>query len=84
MCGQDPDVAKHNLWEHIEKGSKGRWTLFAQVLTPEMLGSGELDFDLFDVTKVWSRGKIPIQEVGELVLNRNPEVWSRHLTGLVQ
>lgn len=48
--------------------------MFVQVLTPTMLASGELDFDPFDVTKVWPRSKIPMHEVGELVLNRNPEV----------
>ncbi|KAG9094732.1 hypothetical protein FRC06_010531, partial [Ceratobasidium sp. 370] len=77
MCGQDPDFAKRDLWEHIEKGGDARWTLLVQVLTPEVLGSGKLDFDPFDVTKVWPRSKIPMQEVGELVLNRNPEDYHR-------
>lgn len=76
MCGEDPDFAKRDLWQHIEKGGDARWTMFVQVLTPAMLASGELDFDPFDVTKVWPRNKIPMNEVGELVLNRNPEVSS--------
>ncbi|KAG8789408.1 hypothetical protein FRC12_013556 [Ceratobasidium sp. 428] len=77
MSGQDPDFAKRDLWNHIEKGGDARWTLFVQVLTPEVQGSGKLDFDPFDVTKVWPRSKIPMQEVGELVLNRNPEDYHR-------
>ncbi|KAG8724555.1 hypothetical protein FRC09_017264 [Ceratobasidium sp. 395] len=77
MCGQDPDFAKRDLWNHIENGGDARWKMFVQVLTPEMQASGKLDFDPFDPTKVWPRGKIPMQEVGELVLNRNPEDYHR-------
>ncbi|QRV89324.1 catalase [Ceratobasidium sp. AG-Ba] len=77
MCGQDPDFAKRDLWNHIERGGDARWTMFVQVLTPEKLADGTLDFDPFDVTKVWPRSKIPMQEVGELVLNRNPEDYHR-------
>lgn len=43
-----------------------------QVMTPAE--AQKVDFDPFDVTKVWPRGQFPMQEVGELVLNRNPEV----------
>ncbi|ELU37193.1 catalase [Rhizoctonia solani AG-1 IA] len=74
MCGEDPDFAKRDLWQHIEQGGDARWTMFVQVITPEDLASGKLDFDPFDVTKVWPRNKFPMHEVGELVLNRNPEV----------
>jgi len=52
----------------------------------------KVDFDPFDVTKIWPRGKpspafgiradrlsgqFPMQEVGELELNRNPEDYHR-------
>ncbi|CAE6479979.1 unnamed protein product [Rhizoctonia solani] len=77
MCGEDPDFAKRDLWQHIETGGDARWTMFVQVLTPEDLASGKLDFDPFDVTKVWPRSKFPLQEVGELILNRNPEDYHR-------
>jgi catalase len=29
----------------------------------------------FDVTKVWSHSEYPLQEVGRIVLNRNPEIY---------
>jgi hypothetical protein len=35
MCGRDPDYAKRDLFEHIEKGGDARWTLNVQVMTPE-------------------------------------------------
>ncbi|KAF8749952.1 Catalase R [Rhizoctonia solani] len=62
MCGEDPDFAKRDLWQHIEQGGDARWTMFVQVITPEDLASGKLDFDPFDVTKVWPRNKFPMHE----------------------
>lgn len=72
MCGEDPDYCKRDLFEHIEKGGDARWTMMVQVMQPENIAS--IDFDPFDPTKIWPRGLFPMQEVGELVLNRNPEV----------
>ena len=46
--------------------------MMVQVMQPENIAS--IDFDPFDPTKIWPRGLFPMQEVGELVLNRNPEV----------
>ncbi|KAG8737936.1 hypothetical protein FRC11_001719, partial [Ceratobasidium sp. 423] len=43
MCGEDPDFAKRDLWDHIENGGDARWTMFVQVFTPDDLGSGKLD-----------------------------------------
>jgi catalase len=51
---------------------KLRTSLFGQMMTPAEAAS--VDFDPFDVTKVWPRAQFPMHEVGELVLNRNPEV----------
>lgn len=46
-----------------------------QVMKPEEVPN--LDFDPFDVTKVWPRSQFPMQEVGVLTLNRNPEDYHR-------
>lgn len=42
-----------------------------QIMTPEEVLN--VDFDPFDVTKVWPRGQFPLHEVGKLTLNRNVE-----------
>jgi catalase len=42
MCGRDPDYAKRDLFEHIEKGGDARWTLNVQVMTPEEVLSTSL------------------------------------------
>lgn len=52
MCGEGPDFAKRDPWQHFENGWDVRWTMFVQVLTPAMLASGEPDFDPFNLTKV--------------------------------
>lgn len=30
-------------------------------------------FDVYDITKVWSKKDYPLIDIGKLVLNRNPE-----------
>lgn len=44
-------------------------------MSPEQVET--VDFDPFDVTKVWPRSQFPQQEVGVLTLNRNPEDYHR-------
>ncbi|TFK46049.1 catalase [Heliocybe sulcata] len=75
MCGEDPDFSKRDLWAHIEKGGEAAWKLHVQTMDPNEAAT--LDFDPFDVTKVWPRKRFPLQEVGRLVLNRNPEDYHR-------
>ncbi|MCO5589870.1 hypothetical protein L7F22_043839 [Adiantum nelumboides] len=75
MCGQDPDYAKRDLWQHIEKGGKCEWQLNVQTMTEDEANS--TDFDPFDVTKIWPRGKFPMQPVGTLTLDKNPENYFR-------
>ncbi|WVR09710.1 hypothetical protein IAU60_006786 [Kwoniella sp. DSM 27419] len=67
--GLDPDYAKRQLFETIDKGGSFKWTMLIQVMTPEQ--AANVSFDPFDVTKIWPR------EVGELELNRNPEDYHR-------
>lgn len=75
MCGEDPDFAKRDLFENIQQGGKPSWTLKIQKMSAEQ--AAEVDFDPFDVTKIWPRGQFPMQEVGKLVLDRNPENYFR-------
>ena len=77
MCGEDPDYSKRDLWTHIEKGGECAWVMNVQTMTVEEAENPSLDFDPFDVTKVWPKGKYPLRPVGRLVLNRNPENYHR-------
>jgi len=73
--GIDPDYSKRQLFKTIEAGGSYKWTMKIQVMTPEE--ATQVNFDPFDVTKIWPRGQFPMQEVGELELNRNPEDYHR-------
>lgn len=77
ISGEDPDYSKRDLWDAIEAGEEIEWTAMVQVMQPEEADPDKLGFDPFDVTKVWPRGKFPMQEFGRLVLNKNPENFHR-------
>ncbi len=32
MCGEDPDFAKRDLYEHIEKGNEATWKFCIQLM----------------------------------------------------
>ncbi|KAH7927367.1 catalase-domain-containing protein [Leucogyrophana mollusca] len=68
ICGQDPDFHRKDLNEAIENGAYPKWTLAIQTL-PESR-EHEFDFDILDATKIWPEELVPLQEIGELVLNR--------------
>jgi catalase len=76
-CGEDPDFAKRDLWDAIEDGERISWTAHVQIMEPDEADPTKLDFDPFDVTKVWPRGQFPMHEFGKLVLNKNPENFHR-------
>ena len=69
--GADPDFHRRDLWEAIEAGEYPEWELGLQVFTEEQ---GEaFSFDILDATKIVPEELVPIQPVGRMVLNRNPD-----------
>ena len=71
LAGTDPDYAQRDLFEAIERGDFPKWTVKIQVM-PEAEAS-TYHLNPFDLTKVWPYKDYPLIEVGEIVLNRNPE-----------
>jgi catalase len=71
LAGQDPDFHRRDLWENIAKGAFPEWDLGVQLI-PE---SDELkfDFDLLDPTKIVPEELVPVEIIGKLTLNRNPD-----------
>lgn len=51
--GIDPDYSKRQLYETIKNGGSFKWTMMIQVMQPEE--AANVNFDPFDVTKVWPR-----------------------------
>jgi catalase len=71
MRGQDPDYSQRDLFNAIAKGDFPKWRVCVQIM-PEK-DAATYGHNPFDLTKVWPHGDYPLQEVGELVLDRNPE-----------
>ena len=71
LAGKDPDWHRRDLWEAIETGNFPEWE-FAVQLIPE---EDELKyaFDVLDATKIVPEELVPLQRVGRMVLNRNPD-----------
>ncbi len=71
ISGADPDYHRRDLWEAIEAGAYPQWELALQVFTEEQADSFE--FDVLDPTKIVPEELVPLQPVGRLTLNRNPD-----------
>ncbi|MBW7676337.1 catalase [Chryseobacterium chendengshani] len=71
ISGIDPDFHRRDLWESIENGAFPEWDFGVQVIPEE--NEFDFDFDLLDPTKIVPEELVPVQLVGTLTLNRNPD-----------
>ncbi|MGZ5444132.1 MAG: catalase [Thermoanaerobaculia bacterium] len=71
ISGKDPDYLRRDLWDAIEQGNYPEWELGLQVV--EEAREDDFDFDLLDPTKIIPEELVPVERVGRLVLNRNPD-----------
>ncbi|MCY4045495.1 MAG: catalase, partial [Cellvibrionales bacterium] len=71
LIGKDRESHQKDLFDSIEAKDFPRWKMCVQVLSEE--AAGKLDYNPFDLTKVWLKKDAPLIEVGILELNRNPE-----------
>ncbi|WP_455363738.1 catalase [Microbulbifer discodermiae] len=71
LIGRDRESHQRDLYDAIENKDFPKWTLYVQIM-PE-LEADTVQFNPFDLTKVWSQKDYPLIEVGEFELNRNPE-----------
>ncbi|MEU9962254.1 catalase [Streptomyces sp. NPDC050982] len=71
IAGKDPNSHQTDLLQAIERGVRPSWTLYVQVM-PAAEADG-YRFNPFDLTKVWPHDDHPLQRVGRLVLDRNPD-----------
>ncbi|KAL3667546.1 hypothetical protein V7S43_007100 [Phytophthora oleae] len=75
LASSDPDYAIRDLYDAIKRQDFPTWTLYIQTMTPDQAAAESVN--PFDVTKIWPHSSYPLQEVGRLVLNRNPKNTSR-------
>jgi catalase len=71
ISGADPDFHRRDLWEAIEAGEYPEWELGLQIFTEEQ--AEQFSFDILDATKLIPEELVPVQIVGRMVLNRNPD-----------
>ncbi len=71
ISGKDPDFHRRDLWESIENGDFPEWEFGVQIV--EEKDEHKFDFDLLDPTKIIPEELVPVQRIGKLTLNRNPD-----------
>ncbi|RZL89139.1 MAG: catalase HPII [Variovorax sp.] len=71
LAGKDADFHRRDLWEAIERGEFPEWELGVQMIPQDKEHS--FPFDLLDATKLIPEEMVPVQRIGRLVLNRNPD-----------
>jgi len=71
ISGNDPDFHRRDLWEAIENMAFPEWDFGVQVVPEE--DEHKFDFDLLDPTKIIPEELVPVEIVGTLTLNRNPD-----------
>lgn len=71
LAGSAPDYAQQDLFEAIAKNNHPKWGVYVQVMTEAQ--AEKFHVNPFDLTKVWPYAMHPLIEVGEMVLDKNPE-----------
>lgn len=71
ISGKDPDFHRRDLWDAIEGGNFPEWELGVQVAAEA--DEHKFDFDLLDPTKIIPEELVPVQRIGKMTLNRNPD-----------
>ncbi|MGQ0620170.1 MAG: catalase [Panacagrimonas sp.] len=71
LSGADADFHRRDLWTLIENGHYPEWELGLQVFSEE--DAKAWPFDVLDATKLVPEELVPVQIVGRLVLDRNPD-----------
>lgn len=71
LAGSNPDHAQEDLFNAIANKNFPKWKVCLQIMTEDQAKT--CPYNPFDLTKVWSQKDFPLIEVGEMVLNKNPE-----------
>jgi catalase len=71
ISGKDSDFHRRDLWEAIESGHFPEWNFGVQIVAEK--DEHKYEFDLLDPTKLIPEELVPVQIIGKMVLNCNPE-----------
>lgn len=71
IAGADNDFHRRDLWEAIDTGNFPEYELGLQVFDETF--ADKFDFDVLDPTKLIPEELVPVEIVGKMTLNRNPD-----------
>ena len=71
IAGKDADFHRRDLWEAIGSGAFPEWELGVQVI--DEADELKYGFDMLDPTKLLPEELVPVQLIGKLTLDRNPQ-----------
>lgn len=71
IAGKDTDFHRRDLWEAIDEGHFPEWELGVQIVPEE--DEHKYPFDLLDPTKMIPEEMVPVEIIGKMTLNRNPD-----------
>ncbi len=71
ICGADQDFHRRDLFEAIACGSYPEFELGFQIFDQKM--ADKFEFDVLDSTKLIPEELVPLEMVGKMVLDRNPD-----------
>ena len=71
ISAKDADYHRRDLWEAIESGNFPQWKFGVQII--EDKDEFKFDFDILDPTKLIPEEIVPVQLIGTMTLNRNPD-----------
>jgi catalase len=71
ISGKDADFHRRDLFDAIESGAFPEWELGIQIVDEK--DEHKFPFDLLDPTKLIPEELVPVQRIGKMVLNRNPD-----------
>lgn len=71
IIAKDRESHQRDLYNSIEKGDFPKWTFQVQILPENEVD--KLGFNPFDLTKVWPHSIVPLMDIGEIILNKNPQ-----------
>ncbi|GAC1595321.1 MAG: catalase HPII [Candidatus Velthaea sp.] len=71
LAGKDADFHRRDLWEAIDGGDFPEWELGVQVFDDAQADA--FPFDILDPTKLIPEEVVPVQRIGKMVLDRNPD-----------
>jgi catalase len=71
IAGADSDFHRRDLWQAIEDGDYPEFEFGVQAFDEKT--AAKLDFDVLDPTKIIPEEVVPLQMLGKMVLDRNPD-----------